>query len=128
MNAHCQSVIARSSKFSLKSGPHTIIMKTYQRWLSCLFSVIVAITGGSGSRGVSSTESSCDSVSVGQKPASASRPRHWARPRPEDLAAADGEHGEQEEGEEVVEELHPELCWQGRGQLWTKGQSRHLSL
>ena len=64
MNAHCQSVIARSSKFSLKSGPHTIIMKTYQRWLSCLFSVIVAITGGGGTRGVSSTEASCDSVAV----------------------------------------------------------------
>ena len=26
---------------------------------------------------------------------------------------------EEEEGEEVAEEVHPELGWQGKGQLWT---------
>ena len=52
------------------------------------------------------------------------------RPGPVDGAvgqadAVEGEQDEQEEGEEVAEEVHPEQCWQGKGQLWTKGQSRH---
>ena len=42
----------------------------------------------------------------------------------EDLGQADVEadHGKQEEGKEVAEQVHPDLCWLGRGQLWTKGQ------
>ena len=42
----------------------------------------------------------------------------------EDLGQADVEadHGKQEEGKEAAEQFHPDLCWLGRGQLWTKGQ------
>ena len=50
---------------------------------------------------------------------------HWPRPVHVGQAAVEGEQDEQEEGEEVAGEVHPELCWQGKGQLWTKGQSRH---
>ena len=42
----------------------------------------------------------------------------------EDLGQADVEadHGKQEEGKEVAEQVHPDLYWLGKGQLWTKGQ------
>ena len=42
----------------------------------------------------------------------------------EDLGQADVEadHGKQEEGKELAEQVHPDLCWLGKGQLWTKGQ------
>ena len=42
----------------------------------------------------------------------------------EDLGQADVEadHGKQEESKELAEQVHPDLCWLGKGQLWTKGQ------
>ena len=58
---------------------------------------------------------------VGQNPSSTSGP--YNRPWPVDVgqAGVEGEQDEQDEGEEVAEEVHPELCWQGKGQLWTVG-------
>ena len=56
---------------------------------------------------------------VGQNPSSTSGP--YNRPRSVDVgqAGVEGEQDEQDEGEEVAEEVHPELGWQGKGQLWT---------
>ena len=102
--------------------------KISQRWFRCLFATVVAIARGGRSRGVSPSKPSCDSVPVCQNPwSSTSGPGNWPRPVDGAVGQAEGEQDEQEEGEEVAEEIHPELCWQGRGQLWTTGQSRQVA-
>ena len=63
-------------------------------------------------------------MTVGQDaPTTPDRSRNRSRSM-EDLGQADVEddHGKQEEGEEAAVQVHPDLCWLGRGQLWTKGQ------
>ena len=99
----------------------------YQMWFRCLFAIIVAIARGGRSRGISPSKSSCDSVPICQNPRSSTSglgDRPWSVDGAVDQA--EGDQDEQEEGEEVAEEIHPELCWQGKGQLWTTGQSRQV--
>ena len=92
-----------------------------QEWFKRLFATDVAIARGGWSWGVSPSKPSGDSIPIRQNSISTSGPRE--RPGPVDVgqAGVDGEQDKQEEGEEVAEDVHPELCWRGKGQLWTVG-------
>ena len=94
-----------------------------QEWFKRLFATDVAIARGGWSWGVSPSKPSRDSIPIRQNSISISEP--CERPGPVDVgqAGVDGEQDEQEEGEEVAEDVHPELCWQGKGQLWTVGRA-----